>query len=959
MIAITLFDTFHIEMDGMPTRLPYRQAEAVLIYLLVAHPEPVSKEVIAELIWPERPPGTARANLRHAIHTLRGQPGLSEVVASDRNLVFLRGLDRISCDYLSFRERVSQEGAGNGADADAVRAVIRLYGSGLLETFDAEPSREYGFWLYTARRTCAGQLYSFLFNAVPGLCAGGGEPFLHELADFLILREPYDTSLYEFLLRSLVSRGNSRFAGFIHRGVSETAEKGEDEETVNALSDVARRIFPRDNFPIKRRLPPQLLPFVGRKVELAKITEVIDRAEVRLLTITAPGGYGKTSLSLALARSAEEALFPDGIYFISFGDAPDEGGIVRRLLSCFGLAFANGTLEDLLGYLADKRLLVIFDELENAPYASVFIERLLRGSASVKILATSRRELGLNLEWVYHLSPLVRGEDARELFFRTAERKTGKRSWTDEEAALVDDICVAVDMIPLAIELAASRTGAADKKTLDDLLRDLRGDSLAGASAGARSRGMEAAGMADIFRLMEYQIGLLDEPARRDFYPLSLFRETFDFEAARGAFGVSSEAFAEYRRLSLVWPSGDGLYRIHGQLRSFCLSALRKAGEYANAERRLFEYMGELSRLHFLRLFSLREDPLAVVERYGGEIEAAWFHALGNRDWDLVVRIAVPLGSFLHYHGQERKGRELFRNELDRLLGEDAAQDATAPGRCHAVLQIALICAVLALQAEDMEYGRGLLQAMTEIDERSGKGFLAGPVGNPDERGESSPDLDPYRLYLRISFPWVRGIYARAAGESGRARELFIESRLGAVRCQAHLCRVYIEIHLAMVEFETDPGAAVRLLEEALESNHGKCLSGIRSDIFLLLARFSLALGKMTEAAGYAETVLREPMSRPSSRTEMEAFFILALISVNKETDREIPVMYLLRALDAARKNGLLASAVDSALDFIRRWLSVFGVMPSWEIYERIAVLFAGAPLKRKKEELDRLYGLG
>jgi predicted ATPase len=86
----------------------------------------------------------------------------------------------------------------------------------------------------------------------------------------------------------------------------------------------------------------------------------------------------------------------------------------------------EGTLEDLLGYLADKRLLVIFDELENAPYASVFIERLLRGSASVKILATSRRELGLNLEWVYHLSPLVRGEDARELFFRTAERKTAR-----------------------------------------------------------------------------------------------------------------------------------------------------------------------------------------------------------------------------------------------------------------------------------------------------------------------------------------------------------------------------------------------------------------------------------------------------------------------------------------------------------------------------------------------------
>ena len=260
MITVTLFDTFHIETDGKPVRLPYRQAEALLIYLLVTHPEPVSKDVAAELIWPERPPGTARANLRHAIHTLRGQPGLSDMIVSDRNLVSLSGLGRISCDYLSFRERVSNEEAGRGADADTVRGVIRLYGSGLLETFDAEPSREYGFWLYTARRACAGRLYSFLFNAVPGLCAGSGEPFLQELADFLILREPYDTSLYEFLLRSLVSRGNSRLAGFIHRRVSETAEKGGDEETVNALSEVARRIFPRDTYPIRRRLPPSSSP---------------------------------------------------------------------------------------------------------------------------------------------------------------------------------------------------------------------------------------------------------------------------------------------------------------------------------------------------------------------------------------------------------------------------------------------------------------------------------------------------------------------------------------------------------------------------------------------------------------------------------------------------------------------------------------------------------------------------
>lgn len=932
MITIGLFGTFHISADGKPVVLPYRQTEAALIHLLVSHPDPVEKDLLAELLWPARPPGVARGNLRHAVHALRTTAGLKDILVSTNTLLSLERLDGMRCDYLDFRDLIRTAGKGARAATDAVRAAIGLYGNGLLETFGAEPSREYGFWLYTARRSCAKQLFSFLFAAIPDLCNRREDALLTEIAEFLVLREPYDTGLYEFLLRSLISRGEPRLADRIHRGASEVMGKGGDREAMNGLAEIARRIFPADSFPIKKRLPPPLLPLVGRREECTAVAALLKRPQVRLVTIAAPGGYGKTSLAVALAREIDASLFPDGIFFVSFRDCPDGNTALHRLLARLDVSNGGDPEEALLRYLGDRKLLLLFDELEGAPFVAGLIDGLLNRCAGMKILSTSRRELGLNVEWIYRLPPFGRIGEARELFTLTAERKTGKTSWTKEETGAVEEICGAVDGIPLAIELVASRIGAADGTALTGMLAHLVD------SSAARMERME--------RIIEYQVGLLDGSARDGFPLLALFRDRFDREAACGAFRIDGAAFDGYYRLSLVWPAGKDMFRLHAPVRSWCLSLLRRTGRFEPGFRRLCSHLAEASHRHFLRLFSLAGDPLAIVERYAGELEEAWLHALRSGDWDMAMKIAIPMGSYLHYHGMTRKGQELFRVKLQEIL--DADPGDPGPGGYHGILHIALICTVLALQIDDRDYGLGLLETMRRLDARSGMGFLAEREGMED----------PYRVYLVISFPWVEGLYALRAGDRARARDLFLESRRRAVRYSAPLCRVYVEIHLATVEFEKDPRYAMDLLENALRSNHGKHIVGIRSDIFLLLARFCMARERTEEAVAHAEAVLEEEQRRPSSRTEMEALFLLALLHVGRSTDREIPRMYLLRALQAAGKNGLFSIAVDSSLAFVHRWVDLFETIPDWETYESISALTRGPGMGKRKEDLDRLFGL-
>jgi hypothetical protein len=221
-----------------------------------------------------------------------------------------------------------------------------------------------------------------------------------------------------------------------------------------------------------RPLPASTTSLVGREHDLDEVVSLVQRPEVRLVTLTGPGGIGKTRLAVAAAERLRDH-FPGGTAFVPCAGVSDP----RLLLPSIGQAVGSdltGTTspaETLAEQLGDEQWLLILDNLEQVVTAAADLSELLARSAGLKFLATSRTVLGLRAEREYPVPPLPLPPDpacgtagelaagpAVELFVDRARRVRPDFAVTPENAAAVTEICRRLDGVPLAIELAAART---------------------------------------------------------------------------------------------------------------------------------------------------------------------------------------------------------------------------------------------------------------------------------------------------------------------------------------------------------------------------------------------------------------------------------------------------------------------------------------------------------------------
>jgi predicted ATPase/DNA-binding CsgD family transcriptional regulator len=226
-----------------------------------------------------------------------------------------------------------------------------------------------------------------------------------------------------------------------------------------------------DRVTVAGRLPQPPTSFVGRANELARAGQLLN--ESRLLTLTGPGGCGKTRLAIALAHRVAED-FPAGAYFVSLAPVRDPSLVLVSVVQSLGLQDARGgsLLEHLSGYLQDRKLLLVLDNFEQVLAAGGFVRELLAGSADVRVLVTSRSPLHVSGEQELPVPPLpvpertarsamsaasVAACESAQLFAVRAAASAPGFSVTDENAVAVAGIVDRLEGLPLAIELAAAR----------------------------------------------------------------------------------------------------------------------------------------------------------------------------------------------------------------------------------------------------------------------------------------------------------------------------------------------------------------------------------------------------------------------------------------------------------------------------------------------------------------------
>ena len=287
----------------------------------------------------------------------------------------------------------------------------------------------------------------------------------------------------------------------------------------------------------RTNLPIQPTPLVGRERELEEAGALV--RSHRLLTLTGPGGSGKTRLALQLAAEAVEQ-FPDGVFWVPLQTLRDPALVERAI------GISVGADDDLIEYVANKRLFVLLDNFEQVIEAAPTISSLLAGTPNTKVLVTSREPLHVESEQRYPVEPLPE-DDAAVLFVERARAVApGFRP-----AAAVGEICRRLDGLPLAIELAAARVALLDP---DELLArlDRRLPLLASRSrdAPARQRTLRAT--------IEWSYELLEPDEQELFLTLAVFRGSFSLEAAEAVCDADLDALESLVVKNLVRRSGSG-----------------------------------------------------------------------------------------------------------------------------------------------------------------------------------------------------------------------------------------------------------------------------------------------------------------------------------------------------------------------------------------------------------------
>ncbi|MFG3020596.1 BTAD domain-containing putative transcriptional regulator [Streptomyces sp. NPDC048254] len=650
--------------DGTPVDPGGPRPRALLTLLLLDAGRAVSGQRLAEGLYGAEPPAGAANALQSQVSRLRRRlaphAGIEATATGYRIAVAPDTVDVYQFETRSAAGRAALAAGDHRNAATRLREALALWrGPALPDLPDAHAE---------AARLDELRLAAVQDRIEADLALGEGSGLVAEVRT-LLAAHPLSERLYGQLMRALHASGRPAEALTVFEEARRTLADQLGADPSPELSALHLELL-RGTEPERPGLPGQVTRFVGREPELARIAELL--AGSRLVTLTGPGGAGKTRLAveaatrIEAARTGKAARAGDGVCFVELAPLGDGSQIPYAVLTGLGVreglrSPAADTTDRLLAALEERELLLVLDNCEHLVEAAARITALLLASCpGVRILATSRESLNITGEVLVPVPPLP-PEPAERLFL---DRARAVRPGFGGHAR-VPHICAALDGLPLAIELAAARLRTLTPDELADRLDDRfrllsRGDR----SKAPRHRTLRA--------VVEWSWDLLDEEERELASRLTVFSGGATLAAVEAVCGLP---YPEDVLASLVEKSflevSEGRYRMLETIRAFAAEDLPDPGGLRDA------HAG-----YFLRLAEEAEPKLRGggqlpwLERLSaehGNLDAALRHLVRHGPED-ALRLMAVLSCFWRLRGlhgeQVTSARELLA----------AVGDAPPPG---------------------------------------------------------------------------------------------------------------------------------------------------------------------------------------------------------------------------------------------------------------------------------------
>jgi len=708
MLSIRLLGSFRLDYQGQALNtINTDRLQSLLAYLVLHRDAPVPRQHLAFLFWPDSSEAQARTNLRNLLHKLRAAlPQADRYLAIDQQTMQWQTSAPFRLDVDEF---VSL--AGHSASIQDLKAALQMYGGDFMRDC-------YDDWVQGVRESLR-QTYLATLETLLGLLAET-KRFQEALqyGQILLRHEPTREETYRDLMRLHAQSGDRASVSRIYRtcvtvlerelGVEPSPATVQAYETFSAqatnwtfspepLDQAARE-------PLHHNLPVSLTSFIGRAQELEQVKALLTKQ--RLVTLSGPGGIGKTRLALAAARPML-SNYRDGIFLVDLASIAQPGMVTSAIADTLRATdqIRAAGLDGLINLLRDQHLLLVLDNCEHLTEEVGGISlALLQTCPELSVLATSREVLNVYGETVWQVPALptptaieqidlqdstaetqgLQANESVELFIERAVSTLPTFQPAPATLPAIGEICRQLEGMPLAIELAAARVKTLTVhqivQRLDNMLEFLKASPL---TALPRHRTMAA--------VIDWSYDMLTVPERELFARLSVFSGDFSLQAAEQI--CQGEQFRDGQVLELLASLVDkslvetlptfpeARFRLHEIARQYARQKLDVQEQLFHWQNRHLHYFVRLAegaepklrgaeQLEWLNRLDLEQENLRAALRLALEGHTNSNHPQA----ELAARLVGALWLFWFIRGHFSEGRHWAARALAALEAQDSTR---------------------------------------------------------------------------------------------------------------------------------------------------------------------------------------------------------------------------------------------------------------------------------------------